>query len=78
MHLVFHGVVTNIVEVAHQFITERNLGSEYIRIINLYMLDITTLWLDWCHMKLSQKRLLLMEGELGLARILSFIHGHFF
>ena len=46
--------------------------------VNNYMLDIATLWLDWCHMKLLPKSQWLAEDELGLSRILPFIYGQFF
>ena len=78
MHLVFHGVVANIVEVAHQFMTDHKLGSEFIKIVTPYMSDIMTLRLDWCHMKLFPKKQWVAEDELGLARILPFIYGQFF
>lgn len=78
MHLVFHRVVANIVEVAHQFMTDHKLGSEFIKIVTPYMSDIMTLWLDWCHMKLFPKKQWVAEDELGLARILPFIYGQFF
>ena len=52
MHLVFHGVVVNIVEVSHQFMTDHGLASEFMRMVNPYMLDIATLPLDWCQMEL--------------------------
>ena len=78
MHLVFHGVVANIVEVAHQFMADHGLASEFMRMVNPYMLDIATLRLDWCHMKLLPKSQWLAEDELGLSRILPFIYGQFF
>ena len=67
----FHGVVANIVE-----LTEQNLGSEFIRIFNPCILDILTLWLDWCHMKLFKRNMWLAEDELGLTRVLPFVYDH--
>ena len=55
MHLVFHGVVANIVEAVHQFMTDHDIASEFIRMVNPFTLEFATLWLDWCHMKLSPK-----------------------
>ena len=43
MHLVFHGVVADIVEVAYQFMIDHGLVSEFMRMVNPYMLDIVTL-----------------------------------
>ena len=58
--------------------TDHGLASEFMRMLNPHMLDITTLRLDWYHMKLLPTAQWRAEDELGLARILPFIYGQVF
>ena len=78
MHMIFHGVVTDVIEMADDFMKDHKLASEFIRLVTPYMNDIRTLRLDWCPMKLLPKKQWIAEDELGFARVLPFLYGQFF
>ena len=78
MHLIFHGVVSDIVELARSFMSDHGLESKFNRLVNPFLLDVQSLRLPWCHMKYFPKKQWLAEDELGLSRIMPFIYGQFF
>jgi len=77
MHLVFHGIVAYCVERMDDFIADHGLTPKFVRLANVYLLDIQSHWLDWCKMKFFPKKQWLAENELALARIIPFVYGIF-
>ena len=78
MHLVFHGIVSYCVEKIDEFLADHGLTKKFVRIANIYLLDIQALRLDWCKMKYFPKKQWLAENELALARIIPFVYGLLF
>ena len=56
MHLIFHGVVSNIVELARSFMSDHGLESKFNCLVNPFLLDVQSLRLPWCHMKYVLKK----------------------
>ena len=55
MHMISHGVVSDVIEMADNFMKYHKLEPEFIRLVTSYLIDIQSLRLDWCHMKLLPK-----------------------
>ena len=78
MHLIFHGVLTTLVEVIDDFLTNQKLGSAMEKTLNPFLLKVESLRLEWCKAKLLPKKQWATKNELALARILPFVYTTFF
>lgn len=78
MHQLFHGVIPDIMEVLHSFMTEHNLLTKFEEHANVYLKEISDMRLDWCKVKKLPKKQWLAEDVLGLSRIMPFIYSQFF
>ena len=78
LHLLFHGVLDDVVKVLHQFMADHNLQTSFENYVNRDLSDIAELRLEWCKTKTLPKKLWLGENELGYARILMYIYAQFF
>ena len=78
MHLVFHGIVAYCVEMMEAFLADHAMTPQFERLVNVYLVDIQALRLDWCKMKFFPKKQWLAENELALARIIPFVFGLLF
>ena len=48
MHLIFHGIVACIMGVLDGFITDHKLGPTFESIVNVHLVEIESLKLEWC------------------------------
>ena len=55
IHLVFHGIVSYCVERMDEFMATHGLTQKFERLVNVYLVDIQSLRLDWCKMKFFQR-----------------------
>ena len=78
MHLIFHGILASVVEVMESFFADHKIATSFERVVNVHLLEIQSLRLEWCKTKHLQKKQWLAENELGLARIIPFIDTMFF
>ena len=58
--------------------SDLKLETTFERIVNVHLLEVESLRLEWCKTKPVPKRQWLAENELGLAQILPFIYSTFF
>ena len=77
MHHIFHGIVARIMLAFEEVLTDKDRNTPFEDLVNPYLLDIVTLWLDWMHVKQLPKTCL-AEDELGFSQIMAFIYGQFF
>ena len=78
MHLIFHGVLASIVEVLDSVFKDLKLGTKFENSVNVYLLEVESLRLEWCKAKPVPKKQWLAENELALARLLPFVYTTFF
>ena len=78
MHLIFHGILASVVEVMESFFADHKIATSFERVVNVHLLEIQSLRLEWCKTKPVPKKQWLAENELGLARIIPFIYTTFF
>jgi hypothetical protein len=78
MHLLFEGVVDDVMELVHKHMKKRNLFSKFEKFVNEYILEIESLRLAWCRLRKLPKAHWLAEDILGYSRIMPFIYGLFF
>ena len=56
MHLIFHGVLPDVVEVIDEFLAEHKLQKGFHDRVNGILLDVIALRLEWCKMKTLPKK----------------------
>ena len=78
MHLLFEGVVDDVMELVHKHMKKQNLLSKFEKFVNEYILEIESLRLGWCRLRKLPKAHWLAEDILGYSRIMPFIYGLFF
>ena len=78
LHLLFHGVIPDIMEVIFNIIKENSLGAVFDRHVNLILKDIANLRLEWLKIKSFPPSQWLAEDVLGLSRIMPYIFSQFF
>ena len=78
MHLIFHGILASVVEVLESFFADHKIATAFERVVNVHLLEIQSMRLEWCKTKPVPKKQWLAENELGLARIIPFIYATFF
>ena len=78
MHLMFRGVVADIMDVASKFMRDHNLEAEFHRKVNGHLAEIQSLRLDWCRTKTLPNVQWQGEDEIGIARVMPFVYGQFF
>ena len=78
LHLLFHGVIPDIMEVIYNIINENSLGTAFDRHVNLILKDIANLRLEWLKIKTFPPSQWLAEDVLGLSRIMPYIYSQFF
>jgi hypothetical protein len=78
MHLIFHGILASVVEVLESFFADHKIFAAFERTVNVHLLEIQSMRLEWCKTKPVPKKQWLAENELGLARIIPFIYTTFF
>ena len=78
MHLIFHGVLADVVEVIDEFLAEHKLQKGFHDRVNGILLDVIALRLEWCKMKTLPKKQWLAENELGYACLMTFLYAQFF
>lgn len=78
MHLLFHGVVDDVMVLVHKYMKKHNLLAKFEKFANEYLLEIESFRLVWCRLRKLPKALWLAEDILGYSRIMPFIYGLFF
>ena len=78
MHLLFHGVVDDVMKLVHKFMSKYNKLETFERFVNEYLLEIEMFRLDWCKLRKLPKAFWLAEDILGFCRIMPCIYGMFF
>jgi hypothetical protein len=78
LHLLFHGVIPDVMEVIFNIIKENSLGAVFDRHVNLILKEIANLKLEWLKIKLFPPSQWLAEDVLGLSRIMPYIFSQFF
>ena len=78
LHLIFHGILDDVVKAMHTFLTEHGMLSSFENLVNRDLSDIAALRLEWCKVKTLPKKQWLGENELAYARIVTFMYGQFF
>ena len=78
MHLLFHGVITDVMALIHKYMKDRSLLSKFETFANEYLLEIESFRLGWCKMRKLPKAFWLAEDILGFTRIMPCIYGLFF
>lgn len=78
MHLIFHGILALVVKVMESFFADHKIATSFERVVNVHLLEIQSLRLEWCKTRPVPKKQWLAENELGLARIILFIYTTFF
>ena len=77
-HLVFHGVIADVVKALSEFLTHHGLTPTFESFANKYMSQIMEMRIQWCLTKTFPKKLWQMENEIALARTMICIYGQFF
>jgi hypothetical protein len=77
MHIVFHGVSADVMELAYIFLKELQLLPAFERFANKILSSIESLRLEWCKIRELPKTLWLAENILGMTRIMPCIYGLF-
>ena len=78
LHLLFHGVLDDIVKVLHQFMADHNLAPRFEQYVFRDLSDISALRLEWCKAKTLPKKLWLGENELAYARVMTYMYAQVF
>ena len=78
MHLLFQGVISNVVVLSEKFMSNHKLKTNFERIANDYLNEIQSVRLDWLRVKPLPKTRWLAQDDLGFSRVLPFIYGLFF
>ena len=78
MHLLFHGVVADVIEFLQKFMKKLSLGTAFDKFANKYLSEIEFFRLGWCRVRLLPKANWLAEDILGMARVMPCIYGLFF
>ena len=78
LHLLFHGVIPDIMEVIFNIIKENSLGTAFDRHVNLILKDVAIMRLEWLKIKMFPPSQWLGEDVLGLSRIMPYIYSQFF
>jgi hypothetical protein len=77
MHIIFHGTVTDAMELYNLFLNKLQLQPSFERFANKYLSAIEALRLEWCKVRQLPKAQWLAENILGLSRIMPCIYGTF-
>jgi len=78
MHLICHGIVGTLIELAESVLTEHKLWTAFQNFANPILSGIADMRLDWCKMKTLPNSNWLAEDCLGFGRIMSYVFGLFF
>ena len=78
MHLIFHGVLADVIDVIHDFFADHRMTKGFERRANKILLDIMDLRLEWCKVKNLPKTQWLAENKLGYARVMIFLYAKCF
>lgn len=78
MHLLFHGVVDDVMKLVHKFMAKYKKLETFERFVNVHLLEIEMFRLDWCKLRKLPKAFWLAEDILGFCRIMPCIYGIFF
>ena len=78
MHLIFQGVVADVMDIIDSFMREHSLSATFDKHVNKYLTELAFLRLDWCKIKTLPKAQWIAEDLLGFARIMPFVYSQFF
>ena len=78
MHLLFHGLVKNVMELLHKFMIKLGRLATFERFVNRYLSEIESYRLDWLKLRELPCTNWLAEDLLGMSRIMPFVYGMFF
>lgn len=78
MHLLFHGLVSAVMDLIHKFMTLLSKLATFERLANKYLTKIESLRMDWLKLRELPKTKWLAENLLGVTRILPAVYGMFF
>ena len=78
MYHIFHGIAARIMLAFEEVLTDKDRKTPFEDLVNPYLLDIVTPWLDWMHVKQLPKTQWLAENKLGFSQIMAFIYGQFY
>ena len=74
MHHISYGIVARVMSVFKQFLEDKVRKNPFKTLVNPHLLEMTSLWLDWLHIRQLPKNMWLAVDELGLSRIMSFAY----
>lgn len=78
MHLICHGIIGTLIELAESVLAEHKLWTSFQNFANPILSQIADMRIDWCKMKTLPNTNWLAEDCLGFGRIMSYVFGLFF
>ncbi len=78
LHLLFHGVIPDIMELIFAIFKENSLGMSFDRRVNVILKDVADMRLEWLKIKMFPPTQWLAEDVMGLSRIMPYIYSQFF